>query len=492
MPHLYGWKWYPWARAFYECRNKIALLCAANQVSKSTTQIRKAINWSTKDKIWSALWPARRPSQFWYFYPTQDTADVEYHEKWVPELLPRGEFRTHPVYGWHRNLDGGKIHSIDFNSGVSIYFKFYSQAVRNIQSGTVDAIFGDEEMPMEFYDECMARLMATDGYFNMVFTATLNQEFWYRVMEGHDSNELLPEAWKLQVSLYDCMAYEDQTPTIWTPERIKAIEQRCKSPEEILRRVHGRFITEVGRKYPAFTPSKHYCARFPIPHNWLVYAANDIGSGGEHGHPAAILFLAVSPDYKKGVFFRGWRGDGVITTSEDILQKFRTLRGPMVCTAQIYDQGAKDFATIASRIGESFIHAEKNHEIGEDILNTLFRNDMLHIFDDDDELRKLGSELLSLSKATAKKNAKDDLSDCARYTVTAVPWDFSSLPGVVSTALSEAAKESIPLTDAEYAAWDLEQRRGIYKKMSTKPEDAWSPINEEISFWNSEAGYDGD
>lgn len=35
LPHLYGWKFYPWAREFFESRNRMNLLCAANQIGKA-------------------------------------------------------------------------------------------------------------------------------------------------------------------------------------------------------------------------------------------------------------------------------------------------------------------------------------------------------------------------------------------------------------------------------------------------------------------------
>src|SRR4051812_44697529 len=77
LPHLHGWKWYPWARAFFESTRKLNFLCAANQISKSSTQIRKCIDWATDRSKWDRLWPGRRPVQFWYLYPTSAQANVE-------------------------------------------------------------------------------------------------------------------------------------------------------------------------------------------------------------------------------------------------------------------------------------------------------------------------------------------------------------------------------------------------------------------------------
>ena len=40
LPHLYGWGWYPWAKKIFDSKNKITLLCAANQIGKSSAAIR--------------------------------------------------------------------------------------------------------------------------------------------------------------------------------------------------------------------------------------------------------------------------------------------------------------------------------------------------------------------------------------------------------------------------------------------------------------------
>jgi phage terminase large subunit-like protein len=97
----------------------------------------------------------------------------------VELFLPRGKFKDDPVYGWKEEKKQGDIVAIHFNSGVHIFFKTYSQNAEDLQSGTCDAIFCDEELPEELY-ELIARLNATDGYIHMVFTATLGQDFWRR------------------------------------------------------------------------------------------------------------------------------------------------------------------------------------------------------------------------------------------------------------------------------------------------------------------------
>ncbi len=441
LPFLYGWKWYTWARDFYESTNKINLLCAANQISKSSTQIRKCINWATNQDLWPELW-INRPTQFWYLYPSQDQVDVEFKTKWV-QFLPTGDYKKSGPYAWAEIKDSGKMVGIHFlTSNVYVFFKTYTQKAAVLQSSTLDAIFTDEELPANLYEELMFRISASNGYFNMVFTATLGQEFWRLAMEpGLNEVENLPGAWKRTVSMYDCMKYEDGTPSHWTMEKIKLVEARCGTQAEVLKRVHGRFIVIGGRKYEAFDIKSHMKPKHPLPKDWLVYSGVDPGSGGQAGHPASICFVAVRPDFRAGRVFAGWRGDGIHTTAGDVVEKYIAMKKDLNLqsriTAQYYDWSNRDFFEIASRMGENFQKAEKGHDIGEDVINTLFKNDMLFIYETD-ELVKLGGELATLLKNTPKNKAKDDFADSFRYAVSKVPWDWSAITGDVREDTSKA------------------------------------------------------
>jgi hypothetical protein len=159
LPHLYGWPWYQWAWDFFSSTNRFNLLCAANQISKSSTQIRKCIHWATAVDLWPKLWKSR-PTQFWYFYPTFDVATSEFHEKWKKEFLPRGEWKDHPVYGWKEEIRNKQIYAIYFNSGVTVYFKSYEQKAENLQTASVYAMFCDEEVPEDLYPEIVSRISA--------------------------------------------------------------------------------------------------------------------------------------------------------------------------------------------------------------------------------------------------------------------------------------------------------------------------------------------
>lgn len=490
LPHLYGFKWYTWAWDFFQSTNRMNLLCAGNQLSKSSTQIRKCLDWATDRLKWEILWPNRTPRTFWYLYPTRDVATTEFKEKWLPEFMPRDKYKDDMFYGWEVEYEKKKIMAIHFKSGITLHFKTYAQGEGVLQTATVDAIFCDEEIPEHIFSELSARLFASDGYFHMVFTATLGQDMWRRAIEGRGEQELFPDAFKRQVSLHDCQHYRDGSPSPWTLDRIRRVESSCKDYAEVDRRVNGRFIVEMGRKYPAFDGTRHYVKPFPIPMNWRCYAAIDLGSGGG-AHPAAITFVAVNPEGTQGWVFDGWRGDGQHTTSGDILEQFQKMRGPRRFTLQTYDWAAKDFGIIAGRNNEPFTKAVKDTKVGEDVINTLFGNNMLHIFDTS-ELRKLGSELTSLLDLTDKKKAKDDFIDSLRYAVVSIPWDWTAIKtkGVKdaekddgSAALAPAS-ERAPTAEEEKER-EIRERRGEGEEA---PKEGWSELDEEFGEWNEAYG----
>ena len=363
------------------------------------------------------------------------------------------------------------------------------QDPKTLQSGSVYAIFCDEELPENLYDELKFRLAGTYGYFHMVFTATLGQEMWWRAMEARGTDlELFKMAWQKTVSMYDCLKYLNGEDSPWTVDRIKEEEDSCKSQAEVRRRIHGRFIKEGGRKFHGFDPTKHYVKPFSIPDDYDKYVGVDIGSGGEANHPSAITFLAVNPRKTKGYIYKGVRMDGIETTSGDVFDEYKKIKGKTEqFVNKVYDFAAKDFGTITSRMGDSWNKAEKSHELGEDIINTLFQNDALYLFDTD-EIRKLGVELLNLQKSTPKTKAKDDFCDSARYTIVDVPWNFEAITGQ-KTSMNQENVAKVPKTKEEWDKYYLEQRRkGFYDETDAPKTDWERSMESEMSEWNEHYG----
>jgi len=317
----------------------------------------------------------------------------------------------------------------------------------------------------------------------MAFTATLGQEIWRKAIEGEGDDEIYPDAWKKQISMFDCLRYNDGTETPWTKDRIEQIIRGCKSANEVKRRVYGKFVVDSGLKYPGFTRELNYVERPKSkegkvftgpPKGWSVYSAVDVGSGGKHNHPAAYIFLAANPKLTKIRAFKGRRLDGIETTAGDILKFYTNDKGVIQTTIQAYDSAAKDFGTIANRMGLGFTKAKKDHAIGELALNTAFKSGILKIYKDDEEMIKLVRELETLLVTTAKNKSKDDFIDALRYALMEIPIDWEEV--LENGEIKIDKKVNLPDKNdrrAMYEYWDSEEFR-------KENEDE---IENEFEFW---------
>lgn len=486
LPHRHGYKKYPWQREFFDSFEKQIFLTAANQVGKSTIMVSQMIEWAGNVNLWSRLWKGKRPRQFWYLYPDFDFATSEVEEKWIPDLLPRDEMKDHPTWGWELRYKDKKVHSIKFNSGVTIYFKAYSQSIKNLQGSTVAAIFADEELPEEFWDELMQRLHNMRGYYRSAFTATLGQKLWYDTMERQGTpQEKFPDAKKMQISLYDCKTYEDNSPSHIDDDYIRRAILLCKNEAEIQKRVMGRFALSSGLKYPTFERKGNMVMPYAVLDTWPIYIGVDIGSGGTEGdsesrnqsHPSAIVMCAVSPDYTQAVAFDGWVGLNEVTTDVDVYEKLIALLEKNNCEARVggifYDYHAKDFGTICTRKGLAVLKADKSHDVGESVLNVLFKIRNLTIFDVP-QFDELAFELTNLKQETAKRHARDDYVDALRYCLSRVPFDWAKLG--INLTQPQAVREE-PLTREQLLA---KERRSYFNRQKEEQ----ITIGEELEAWN--------
>lgn len=444
LPHLFGFPPYRWTVEYWESTggpNRQKFLCAGNQVSKSSTQIRHAIDLATDRSKWPKFFPKRKPQTFWYVYPDAGKVQEEVMDKWEREFLPRGEMKESGDYSWKYMYRKGDIVGIHFTgTQVKIYFKTWKQ---DFQAGTIDAAFVDEELDPKIYEELARRLTRYGGLFSMVYTATKGYSFWYDVIEKRGkTGERFPEAHKWQVSMqHDCQFYFDGSPSPWTPERVAQEIAKCGTPAEVDKRIHGRYKNDAGLKYPSFSRERNVKPASRLDLTWLYYGGIDIGTGGPDAHPAAITITSVNKEFTKARVVRHWRGDKVKhTTTTDILNKYVEMSKGLPMTGAYYDWSSKEFYLRALAAGIPMLKAEKGQDFGTDLLNVLFKNEILDI-DDIEDCEPLIVELGNLKEETNKKHAEDDSIDSCRYSVTKIPFDLDKI--IAKTNFYEAEKPVI-------------------------------------------------
>lgn len=484
LPHLYKFKLLPFQKQWLETLAHICLLFCGNQIGKSTINWIKAVTWATDKSLWPKLWNSE-PRTFWYLYPDGKTATREFESKISKDILPQGEFKDHPVYGWKAKYRQGFISEIIFNSGVTIEMRYYSQGATALQAGSLHAIFADEEVPFEIFGELRLRLIAKDGYFNAVCTPTLGQEEWARAIEpeylGTEKELFKPsdvDVFKIQVSMYQCLQYADGTDSHITLKKIKDVEATL-TEKEILVRIYGRFMLEAGLLFENFDDDYNVTKFFDLPQNqWNFYAGIDLGGGGS-SHESGIVVTAVNRDYTVARVVYAWISKGEKTTAGDVLETYRRLiLSRFRITRCFYDFSAKDFGTLAERAGVPVERANKDRKEGIPLMNTLFKTGALKIMHDwnnSGDTYKVISEFKHLKEDTKKQNADDTLADATRYSINSLRF---SIDEIINNRkdISDKTIEKIKRTTRknEYEGVLSQHRQGMFSTELENELEEWS------------------
>lgn len=440
LPHLHGFKHFHWTRKFYESTNPYTFLCASNQSGKSIVSIRKCVDWCTDQEAWPKLWP-KKPLYGMYFYPSLKLATREFENKWVKEVLPRDEMKDDPYYGWEPEYQKGEIAIIRFKNGFNLYFMSYTQKAIDLQASSPNFVFCDEEMPEHLWGEVSARLLATKGHYHLVCTPTLGEELWRKVFEG----DFMKTACKIKVTMYDTVTFEDGSPGLRTVKEIENYKATLPSQRDIDVRVYGKFAKLEGLVYSAFNPAVNVVKPIDVPSDWIYYAGIDIGSGG-NGHPAAISIIGVRPDYREGRLVKFWKGNSQQnTTNTDILEKYRELTKDLNVYQIYYDFASADFGLICQNAGVTVYKAEKNHQVGQDLINTLLKHSML-LIEESETSASLVEEFQTFKHSDNPKHAKNDGLDSFRYAVAKIPWDTSHIGIHTAQKAIKPKEEKKPLT----------------------------------------------
>lgn len=479
LPHLYCFPFYKWQREFWNSTEMFQFIFAANQIGKSSSMIRKCIHYATDPLTWKIF--TKAPTSIFYLYPDRGTATREWETKWEKEFMPRGKYKDDPQYGWKEEWDGKFINAIYFKSGITLYFKTYGVAggdhAMTLQASTPAIVACDEELPLELWPELQMRISSPanrGAMFWMVGTPTRGQLYWSKIQSGKIK---LPNCFIKTVSMYDCLVYEDGTKSIWSKADIQRIEQSLPDQREIDIRVHGLFKASLDSiSYPTFDSSIHVIKPHSID-DWELWAGLDYGIGGIEAHPSAIVIAAVRPDYEAARIIKLWKGDdGVKRTVDEVIElylEFCAQYGVEQIENTYYDWACGEMGVIAENKGLSFQKANKSRETGKNLLNSLFKNNMLLIFEQaDGSHTKFIEEIETLTSSTnKKKSGVDDLVDGSRYCLSNVPFSFANVK--IKNINKEPVKQSVT------------QGRLTYEEVHG--EDL-SFIGDEIDEWN---GYYG-
>lgn len=463
LPHLYGFTMYPWQRKFWNNKQTFQFIFKANQIGGSSVMIKKMINYATEPAMWTQF--SRAPKAMMYLYPDKATATREWETKWV-EFMPNGEFKDHPQYGWNEDWEGKYINSVTFKTGVILYFKTYGSGAENLQATSPSILACDEELPEELFPELQLRISSPvngGAMFWMGCTPTKGQKYLQKIQTGETK---IPDSFVLTVSMYDCLHLENGQKSLWTIDKIKQIEQALPNKREIEVRVHGLFkpVDNVG--FPSFSREKNFKPYHPVT-GWELYCGIDYGIGGSSAHPSSIVFIAVNPLFTQARVVKCWRGDGISTTVDDVLNQYLSMLnqlGYSNLANTYYDYACGEMGVIAARRGITVNKANKDRKLGIDTLNSVFKNAMMIIYDTaDGEGEKLAAEIEGYN---IERKVEDDLVDALRYGTINIPFNFENInvhEHVVSKQIKTEGRETY--YENEYDDTELEDEIDEWNSM---------------------------
>jgi hypothetical protein len=442
LPHLFSFKFYTWMRNFWSCEKQFQYIFLPNQVGKSSIMIRRIIHYCTEPKSWTRF--KRQPRMVMYFYPDKKTILREISTKW-PEFLPQGIYKDDDKYGYTIKYQGGYPDRIEWKSGVTLFFMTYGtsnikESAQRMQASTPSIVAADEVVPEQLINEIIARVSSPANIGAMFWQACTPTRFEPYLQKIQNGKTKMPDSYVQTNSLFDCVEYEDGSKSPWTVKEIEKKISTYTTQRDVQIRVYGKFSASEGLQFPQFHRDRHFQPRHHVPKDWDLYAGIDYGSGGATGHPSSVAIIAVNSEYSKARVMSLSRMDKDRfpngTTEDDVLNEYLLMcqdLGRPFATAAYYDWACGAMAVSAAQRGISLINANKKREDGKNIINSLFKNDMMLIYQDakppeiegaDTEAEKLCDELEALMEGADKKSAKDDLIDALRYAVSSLTWNF--------------------------------------------------------------------
>ena len=202
------------------------------------------------------------------------------YKRWLPpSLLINGSWDD----SYSKSLD-----ILTLSNGSQIEFMSYEQDTAKFAGVSRHFVHFDEEPPKHIYDECMMRLLDTDGSWWITMTPLLGMTWLYDdiyLKAKEEGNEELLKV--IEVS-------NSENPYLPQAGR-KRILEGLSSDDDRAAREHGTFIEVGGKIFKDFSVETHVIENFnpnTAPNGpWRVYMSIDSG----WKNPTAIMWHAVNP-----------------------------------------------------------------------------------------------------------------------------------------------------------------------------------------------------
>jgi phage terminase large subunit-like protein len=213
-------------------------------------------------------------------------------KKWMPKkyLISRSWDKSYNRY----------LRTLTLEDGSFIEFMSYDQELEKFAGTSRHFVSFDEEPPKSVWEECLLRLVDTDGdwWISMTPVEGLTWVFDLIYQPWEEGNR--PETLVLKVSM-------DDNPHLKETAKSKILKNIVDEADRQARK-EGSFVQIKGLVYKSFDPHIHKRKNFQLHPSMRIYTSLDTG----WRHPAAWLWHAVEPN-------------GRITTFHEIVESERTV-----------------------------------------------------------------------------------------------------------------------------------------------------------------------
>lgn len=274
-PNVFSYKPHDKQFKFHSSVAKKRLYIGGNRSGKTVGGTVETIYWLKGDSPYRKVPPApisMRAVAVDFNYGV-DVIMLPLLQQWLPpSLLIKGS--------WEQSYD--REHRIlTLSNKSTLEFRSYDQDLEKFAGTSRHAIWFDEEPPKSIYNECMARLVDTDGDAWITMTP-LDGLTWV-----HDDLYIPGLGDDPSIDVIEIDMHEN--PHL-KPEAIKAFLDSLDEDERRARE-SGHFITVGGKVFKNFDPNVHVIDPVLPPKEWQWYVSIDHG----FNNPTAMIWHAVSP-----------------------------------------------------------------------------------------------------------------------------------------------------------------------------------------------------
>jgi phage terminase large subunit-like protein len=317
-PNIFGYKPHDKQKAFHDCCAKYhtILYIGGNRSGKSYGAVAEDL--------------------IWMLHLRSDIPDEPIRGRVVAVDIDRGIKQIlHPIFKIlcpPKYLKGGswekayakKENVLHFADGGFIEFMSYEQSTEKFAGTSRHFIHFDEEPPENIYNECLARLVDTNGKHWISMTPvegiTWVYEKIYEPGEGAEDKIILTEAigdeigpvWTVPSQEFAAIEVGmNENPHLSAAARERYL--RTLDPDERRARSKGHFVQMAGKVFKSFSVETHvkemdFDAKAAQRSGWQLYSSTDHGWNS----PTAWTWHAVSPEGKIVTFAEHYKSEMTI------------------------------------------------------------------------------------------------------------------------------------------------------------------------------------